>query len=193
MKYLKLIIILILLFPLSVSAEFYKYVDGDGNVHFTDDINQVPEDQRKMIPSYVESESPADKKNQEPSGDTLTTVEESQDEEGETSEASAADLFEDEDKKESFEDKRARIEDMKKGLESEYQAIMKQKNKLEEEKEKIESREDILKYNKKVENLNLRSEKYEQLGIDYQKQVENYNASVAEQNAKVKQKPKPSE
>ena len=58
MKYLKIfIIITFLMFSVSASAEFYKYVDDEGNVRFTDDINQVPEAQRAKIRSYIESEN----------------------------------------------------------------------------------------------------------------------------------------
>jgi hypothetical protein len=35
------------LMPLAVSAEYYKYVDKNGNVSFTDNILSVPEDQRQ--------------------------------------------------------------------------------------------------------------------------------------------------
>jgi hypothetical protein len=40
-------------------AQFYKYLDKHGNVRFTDDINQVPENQRVKARSYVESEPTA--------------------------------------------------------------------------------------------------------------------------------------
>ena len=69
MKYLKIfIVITFLMFSVSASAEFYKYVDDDGNVRFTDDINQVPEAQRSQIRSYIESE------NQEPAEQEVTQV-----------------------------------------------------------------------------------------------------------------------
>ena len=58
MKYLKIFIIIsFLMFSVSAAAEFYKYVDEEGNTRFTDDINQVPEAQRAKIRSYIESVS----------------------------------------------------------------------------------------------------------------------------------------
>ena len=36
-------------------AQFYRYVDANGHVRFTDNINQVPEKQRVAARSYVES------------------------------------------------------------------------------------------------------------------------------------------
>jgi hypothetical protein len=54
MKYLKIFVLIsFILFSVNASAEFYKYTDEDGNVRFTDDINQVPEEQRSKIRSYV--------------------------------------------------------------------------------------------------------------------------------------------
>ena len=41
------------MFSVSAAAEFYKYVDEEGNTRFTDDINQVPEAQRAMIISFI--------------------------------------------------------------------------------------------------------------------------------------------
>jgi hypothetical protein len=43
-----------------VSAEFYKYVDENGNTCFTDDFNKVPEDQRAGLKGYEEYESDSD-------------------------------------------------------------------------------------------------------------------------------------
>ena len=52
-----ILFLLIILVAAPASAEFYKYVDEQGNIHFTDDYNKVPLDQRKGIRGYVESQS----------------------------------------------------------------------------------------------------------------------------------------
>ena len=61
MNLIKLFICLIIIFfSTTVSADFYKYVDENGNTCFTDDFNKVPEDQRAGLKEYEESESDSD-------------------------------------------------------------------------------------------------------------------------------------
>ena len=61
MNLIKLFICLIIIFfSTTVSAEFYKYIDENGNTHFTDDLNKIPEDQRAGFKGYEESESDSD-------------------------------------------------------------------------------------------------------------------------------------
>ncbi|MCK5783278.1 MAG: DUF4124 domain-containing protein, partial [Desulfobacterales bacterium] len=40
-------------------AETYKYVDENGNIHFTDDLSMVPENQRLNL-NYYQDSQPAD-------------------------------------------------------------------------------------------------------------------------------------
>lgn len=61
MNLIKLFICLIIIFfSTTVSAEFYKYVDANGNTCFTDDFNKVPEDQRADLKGYEESKIDSD-------------------------------------------------------------------------------------------------------------------------------------
>ena len=48
-----LISLSLLLFSMPVSAEYYRYIDKDGNVHYTDDLTNVPENQRTDIHEYT--------------------------------------------------------------------------------------------------------------------------------------------
>jgi hypothetical protein len=38
------------------TAQFYKYKDADGNIRFTDDLSQVPPEQRESAPGYRDAE-----------------------------------------------------------------------------------------------------------------------------------------
>lgn len=48
-------VLLLILAVGPASAQFYKYKDADGNILFTDDLSQVPPDQRESVPGYRES------------------------------------------------------------------------------------------------------------------------------------------
>ncbi|MBE9582728.1 MAG: DUF4124 domain-containing protein, partial [Proteobacteria bacterium] len=53
MKLRQCVIVLILtIFPALASAEFYKYVDKNGSVRFTDNLANVPADQRSQVDEY---------------------------------------------------------------------------------------------------------------------------------------------
>jgi DNA repair exonuclease SbcCD ATPase subunit len=42
--------------PQAIRAEFYRYTGEDGAIHFTDDLSQVPPDQRKQMETFTESQ-----------------------------------------------------------------------------------------------------------------------------------------
>jgi len=42
-------------FPMVAWGEFYKYIDGNGNVRFTDDLANVPPEQRTKVEEYKEA------------------------------------------------------------------------------------------------------------------------------------------
>lgn len=178
MKLIKLIVcLLIVFFAASASAQFYKYVDEEGNTRFTDDINQVPPDQRKKIQSYEESfsETPA--------------VEENSTQEAPQASPEQADSPDtaSESQSENLQDARKRLDDYKKEIDNEYNELIKEKQRLAEEKEKAVTREQVIDYNKKVDDLNERVKAYQIKGKDYEAQVDAYNDRIAQENAARKQ------
>ncbi|KKM14232.1 hypothetical protein LCGC14_1708170 [marine sediment metagenome] len=52
-----IISMILFLFSATVSAEFYRFVDKDGTIHYTDDLSKVPENQLPGIQKYKEYES----------------------------------------------------------------------------------------------------------------------------------------
>lgn len=175
MKYLKIfIIITFLMFSVSASAEFYKYVDDEGNVHFTDDINQVPEAQRAKIRSYIESE------NQEPAEQEVTQVNKPE-QASKDQETDFSDLSDDE--SESLEDTKKRIDELKSEIDQEYKALLKEREQLAKDKKQVKTKDQILEFNQKVESLNNRVAAYEKKGKDYKAQVDAYNQRIARQNS----------
>ena len=49
--------LVIVLFALSAPAQIYKYTDDEGHVRFTDDLNQVPAEQRESAGAAPEIET----------------------------------------------------------------------------------------------------------------------------------------
>ena len=150
------ICLLVIIFAAPASAQFYKYIDEEGNTRFTDDINLVPADQRKNIKSYEESYSEPEEtqanveKEEAPPEQESTT-------ETPTDAVTAVDSG-------TLEDQRVRLDALKKEIDAEYNALIEAKKNLAQEKEKAATREEILQYNKKVEDLNQRVRDYQQRG-----------------------------
>ena len=168
----------LMLAALPAAGEFYKYLDEDGNTRFTDDINQVPPEQRKNVSSYVESESRPEAVPAEEESGSQSETEEQQP----VADIDAGDMAE-----EGYFDKtRKELDEMKARLDAEYKAIMEEKEQLSQERDAAKTREQIQAYNKRVEKLNARAAAYEQKGAEYSKRVEEFNAKIVEQNSKLK-------
>ena len=61
MKFIKFILCLsIILFAFPATSEIYKYVDENGDIHFTDDFNRVPVEQRSVVDASFEYENDPD-------------------------------------------------------------------------------------------------------------------------------------
>jgi len=58
LKSVFLICCLVLASASFVMAEYYQYVDKDGMKHFTDDLSQVPKDQRPNLKTYQTIQPP---------------------------------------------------------------------------------------------------------------------------------------
>ena len=110
-------ILLILNVALNLQAEFYKYVDENGNVKYTDDINEVPEAQRSNIHSYVESQSREVPEQQE----AVEHQAEPEQAGPVEQQANVPDLLEND--PESLEDHRAHLEQMKMEIELEAKMV----------------------------------------------------------------------
>jgi hypothetical protein len=175
MKALKIFVLIsFLLFSVSASAEFYKYLDKNGNVRFTDDINQVPEEQRAKISSYVESESEEALPEQDITQESTEKQEQQE---------NAAELVEDDTGEESLEAARKRIDALKQKLDEEYKALVAEGKQLAKEREAAVTNEQKLEFNRKVDDYNKRGESYQANQKEYEAQIEAYNTRINEYNA----------
>ena len=175
MKYLKIVVLIsFLLFSVSASAEFYKYTDEDGNVRFTDDINQVPEEQRSKIRSYVESQS-----EEVPEQEATQEIPEESEQQ-----ANFPDLSEDDAKQGSIEELKSRIDAIKQEIDQEYAALLKEKEQLAEDKNKVKTREQVESYNKRIESYNIRGENFMKKQKERDALIDDYNARITKKNTK---------
>jgi len=158
-----LIMLLLLAFP--AAAEFYKYRDAQGNVHFTDDLSQVPEAQRPKAESYIDYRGV-------PQEQPASSKEEAAPAAGESSPKDSLQQGMD------LEAARVRLTEIKANLDKAYYALVGEKKNLEEEKPQIRNQAQLNDYNDKVTKLNEKMAAYEERRKTYDVELKAYNARV---------------
>jgi DNA repair exonuclease SbcCD ATPase subunit len=179
-RLLLLVLMMLYLFPVSVSAEFYKYYDENGNVHFTDDYNQVPADQRPDVKSYVESTSSEDE-----TGAPAVSGEPAA--EGDDDKASA------QNNAPQLYKELETLDKTKDELDKEYQSLIEENKTLEQMRKNVKNAEDLKKYNESVKALNQKFQSHDKKRQTYAAEVEAYNAKVIKANAARMKKNEPEE
>jgi hypothetical protein len=180
-----LITLALMLFSPVASAEIYKYYDEQGNIHFTDDYNKVPVDQRKDVKGYKEVISDeTDEVNPETANQgTEETEEEPQEEEAQNPTNNAAKSA-----KYDFEVKIKEFDQRKDELALEYESLMQQNSALTQEKKKAKTAADIKRYNERAADLNKRLKEHDSKRKQLFSEVEGYNMKVNEENVRRRKK-----
>jgi hypothetical protein len=179
MRRINIIVFIIIAFlSAPASAQFYKYVDEDGNIRFTDDINQVPEQQRATVKSYEEAVSDTDVQNKADQSDSEASTNAQQ----KTAAAEAGVDIDLKDLDAAYDQLKA----LRQEIDKEYNDLMAEKEALAKAKTEAKTREQVLEYNAKVEQFNERAKAHQQKSKKYEAQVDAYNTSVSEQIAEQK-------
>jgi chromosome segregation ATPase len=153
------ILLALLISVIPASAEFYRFVDENGNTVYTDDINKVPVEQRENVQSYEEALSdPAEATDEKHS--LPETV---------NNNAATAD----ENPKE-----RERLQAQEKELSREYQDLMTQRARLDEEKSQAISGDQISEYNQKIAEFNARIQSYEKKRSALESEINAFNQGL---------------
>jgi len=170
--YLTLAVLIGLSSTPSIAAEMYKYLDEKGQTRWTDDLSQVPVEQRETVEIYKsvknEPESQATDMPQEGSG------------EADTIDASGG--------QEQLKDvSRAELEKEKAELDAQYQALTEERKELEKTKNESDdttSREDREELNRRIEAYNKKTEQYEKQLTQFNEKVNAYNKNALSKPSK---------
>jgi Domain of unknown function (DUF4124) len=157
-----LISLSLLLFSMSASAEYYRYIDKDGNVHYTDDLTNVPEKQRTDIHEYNGFQG--DPYDQQKDEKPPPLIEKEQ--------------VKNEPDIDDFSEIKKRLDQEKEKLGEEYRALMEEKKEIAKDKNKYRSKSRAKKYNKIILEFNEKIEDYEGRKKLFNEEVEKYNQRV---------------
>ncbi len=166
MRYASIVIALaLMLVPLISSAEFYKYKDKSGVLRFTDDMNEIPKDQRSKMDAYSE---PADFITPEQEQQKIETAQKAQ-------KAAEAAVVKDKDAM------RVKLDNTSNALDKEYEELKKTKQDL------VDARADAMKnagdtkaYREKTLQFNKRVVDFEKRREAFKKEVEAFKALQGE-------------
>jgi septin family protein len=172
MKKTYIIVSVLLLLSLSficAGAEYYRYTDDNGNVCFTDNLGDVPQDQRQVAKQYDSSETQPD------AGpvnfdDTAgkTNPEQAQTPPGSKSAGSR-------------QGKGKKLDREKEALDRTYRELVKQRNQLKNKSKMEMTKEEKKEYSERVT-------RYNEKISDYRKRLEKFNKKVNKYNQSVQQK-----
>ena len=158
------------------SAEFYRYTDEKGKVHFTDDLGNVPFEQRPKADEY---EEPYEELTQEGSVEEEEETETSEDILEETTEARPQQEAQLKEVKEKTVEQKLKETGAK--LQEEYEALSKERGELDKMATVPLTETTRKELVKKVKDFNLRSKDYEMRRKAFNKEVEAYNARIKEE------------
>jgi len=147
------------------AAEFYRYRDKNGTIRFTDNLTEVPPDQRANLKTYREMVSPAP-------GRTAAKTDASHP----ISETTSAET--DEERK-AAEETAARLRRRQKALIEEYEALKKERAALAQRAGQRVNNAQQARYNEAVKALNARIRDYQQRREAYEREVRAHNARMA--------------
>lgn len=160
------IVIILMWIPSMVSAEFYRYTDENGVIHFTDSLSEVPADQRKKMVQYAD---PAEETSFETSDMDAETADKEAMLPGNTDNITKTDIVI---PKGSQADGLLRT---KAELDQEYSELVKKGETLNSMADMPFAKEDFEAYREKINRFNERKADYEKRVNELQQKVDAYH------------------
>ena len=140
----------------SVKAEYYRYYDRNGNLSFTDNLGDVPFEQRKKVTRYREIISPE----VEPRSEIKAP----------------------ENNEKQLEQQIEAVKQLKKDLDGEYETLAKKRDNLQALKDTPKTKQEDLAYRQQVEAFNREINEYEQRRIEFDARVKEVNSAIDKAN-----------
>ncbi len=149
-------------------SEFYKYRDENGAIRYTDNLAEVPQDQREGIDAYDAVED-YQRPTPQPAPEETEATEEEQQEDTQPTMSAA-------ERQKMFQE----LTEERNALDAEYAEIQETKSALNAEKANVKKASQLREYNEKVLELNTRIEAYDQKRAAYEEKVKSFNDAKAE-------------
>lgn len=156
-------LIVLLLSPTPAFAEFYKYRDANGVLRFTDNLAEVPQDQRPNVSRYQQVED-----FQAPAAQPPEATEANQREKRESESESGRQAAEISARYKELNQKKA-------ALDQEYTELTAAQQALAEERKSANTNSEVTALNQKVQQLNERIAAFEQKRSDFEQEVKAFN------------------
>ncbi|MEJ2155783.1 MAG: DUF4124 domain-containing protein [Desulfobacteraceae bacterium] len=169
-KAITLILLCIIISFGTASAEFFKYTDPDGSVHYTDDLSKVPESQRPNVKSYEESES----------GTQPAVSSDKKEPNQPAAEASPKQSGQ-------LDEERKQINQKQEALSKEYKALMEEKERLSKEAKQKKNINESVELDRRIDKLNEKIEQYDQKRKALDSEIEAYNSKMSKKEEADKQ------
>mgnify|MGYP006971745863 CR=1 FL=1 len=169
-----LVVFLLMALPCNAVAEFFKYVDENGFVHYTEFLSEVPRDQLLKVNNYLEEDDLLTEAEREEKASKLAA---------EKAEAQELARVEEEIRKTEVEEEKnipvlSEMNQEKSALDQEFAKLMEEKKVLTYTRKNLKTTEEAEKYQADVKSLNSRIESYEARRKVFKEKADGFNATI---------------
>jgi len=171
--YLCMLLLCCCLWPVEGRSDFYKYVDKDGTVRYTDNLTEVPAAYLNQIKGYAEAKDDQAPPPPPAAGKKSGSGDAGMPPAGRSAAASDVEKTGDFDSPED-------LAKTKTALDREYADLLKVKKALAEERETLTTADEVTAYLEKVSGLNERISAFEQRRRTFQQKINDFNAGLTE-------------